>query len=499
MYVVPRWYIASPVVAVSYIATYVMIFVAIGGDYVDVSLNAEGPTKDITVLSTYGRRMSQPHHRVAEPFPELSASSEEDVSMRSGASSFSSSKSTSSSRSSLAREDNQRSHAHRKASGFPMQSLDAEPYVDCQQSSFKKPHAVSLMTSSKVGKPERVTSFIAEEPMSSSKHSKKRHSHNRDGRSSDSLSSVRAAHSLLSPLERRSSKSSLASVSSTPRSPSVEVPVADPYAEMIATVHADPLADRRVTNMADSYMTMAPAGDEAPQVKPSAAAGIDSYMQMAPGESGQPRSAVGETQSEISEHSSAKTLDSCRRANATLPESSYQPSQADDSYMDMLPHQPPVSLNHKLDDAGGRPVTASNPYMEMNLDSGKQQQQEVLVTESAASSAAPSASPSAAPSAAPSATPLAAPSAASAPPSLPVLKPLPKVDVHNIPSHNSHSDLSTLGSDVTDVTSVTNSSSDSNTTVIDDSYPTVSLPDNRRQVGLPFRQYSTLCITKSFM
>lgn len=109
-------------------------------------------------MGMIGRRMSQPHQNV-EPFPELSASSEEDVSMRSGAGSFSSTKSSSSSRSSLARgEDNPFRTSYNMYGG----GLDPESYIECQQTPIRS-GAHHSHNASKMPKPARVASFISEE------------------------------------------------------------------------------------------------------------------------------------------------------------------------------------------------------------------------------------------------------------------------------------------------------------------------------------------------
>lgn len=115
-------------------------------------------------LGMIGRRMSQPHQPI-DPFPELGTSSEEDTGTRSAASSFSSTRSNSSSRSSLTRSDTSSlKNAILYGTGA---SLEPESYVECQQVAMRgspSPHHPSSTSGAKLNKPARVASFISEEP-----------------------------------------------------------------------------------------------------------------------------------------------------------------------------------------------------------------------------------------------------------------------------------------------------------------------------------------------
>jgi len=112
-----------------------------------------------------GRRLSQ-SCKTVDPFPELSASSDDELVMRSNASSFSSTRSSSSSRSSLARLDQKTSHLYGGGGGGS--SMPTESYVECHQVPMRGNSGIShLHSHPKVNKPTRVASFISEEPVAS--------------------------------------------------------------------------------------------------------------------------------------------------------------------------------------------------------------------------------------------------------------------------------------------------------------------------------------------
>lgn len=268
-----------------------------GMDFAEMNRDELHPTANSAALLKYNtRRMSQPH-KMSEPFPELSASSEEELSMRSGASSFSSSKSTSSSRSSLARGDDGRRVASYKPpppSQHPSvldTRLDTESYVDCQQNpSYRVPSQLGALSTSKLVKPERATSFISEEPSSTDTAPAAR----------NGLVGSDDYALMMSPFERRSSKSSLVSSASRASNAAMSEHPSDPYLEMSSSASAslprptkseDPAKSASQStgkletpaNLVDPYMEMDVVVGNNPQPSmsdPKCSAQEDPYLDM---------------------------------------------------------------------------------------------------------------------------------------------------------------------------------------------------------------------------
>ena len=237
-------------------------------------------------MAMIGRRMSQPHQPI-DPFPELSASSEEDISRRSGASSFSSNKSSSSSRSSLAQGEE---NPHRTAYGYGA-GLDPDAYVECQQVSVRGgSHQIPGI--SKLPKPARVASFISEESdqtsdpqgASSSSHiltkadKNKRNIKRTEKKGTTPPPGAKAGDTYLGIGKRDSRRSSPANRLPTPPQPQLTnlapTPVIEPKPQPSPTAFA----------AADPYMEMYPNKSSlppkpAPAVPPSLE---DSYTSMAP-------------------------------------------------------------------------------------------------------------------------------------------------------------------------------------------------------------------------
>ena len=278
-----------------------------------------------------GRRLSQPHS-LYEPFPEISASSEEELSMRSGASSFSSSKSTSSSRSSLARAEDIRRAAQQSyklpPTSHPPSGLMGESYVECQQSvGYRVPNLSATM----LGKPERVTSYISEETAADTTTSA-------NGERTP-FSQPDDYAQMMAPLERRSSKSSLASSTSRASNMTSEAPL-DSYMEMSGSTHLPVTPNLKSRNSSK------------PEVRISSSPASDSYMSMDSGSYCQPT--VNNT------------------GTADRPADSYVDmvpvaNQVASTVMDYKPISVPGKNDHKLPGAPKATTATANMQLPVNL------------------------------------------------------------------------------------------------------------------------------------
>ena len=161
-------------------------------------------------LGMIGRRMSQPHTRI-DPFPELSNSSEEDVGMRSAASSFSSTRSSSSSRSSLSRSDN---NSLKNSFIFGGTQLEPDSYVERQQVNMRG--SGSHGHSSSKMKPNRVASFISEEPNETSQHRSDRKDRKSKTKKAERNVEVGSSYVEMTPTTKSGDKMSIKLVNSQP-------------------------------------------------------------------------------------------------------------------------------------------------------------------------------------------------------------------------------------------------------------------------------------------